>query len=64
VIGWVLFNQIVITMLLAPSNYEMMKRRGIPPIRQLPAFHWFLVELAVNVIMVEIGFYYSHRYFL
>lgn len=62
VIGWVLFNQTVVTIPLAHSSYQMMMWRGSPPLRELPAFHWALVELAVNIIMVEIGFYYAHRY--
>ncbi|GFG34542.1 hypothetical protein Cfor_11895 [Coptotermes formosanus] len=58
---WVLFNQTVVTIPLAHSSYQMMMWRGSPPLRELPAFHWALVELAVNIIMVEIGFYYAHR---
>jgi methylsterol monooxygenase len=41
-----------------------MKWRGFPPLRDLPTFHWVLVEMAVHILMEEIGFYYSHRYLL
>lgn len=61
VIGWVLFNQTVVTLPLAHSSFQMRTWRGTPPLRELPMFHWVLVELAVNIIMVEIGFYYAHR---
>jgi hypothetical protein len=40
----------------------MMKWRGSPPLRELPTFHWVLAEMAVHILMEEIGFYYSHRY--
>jgi methylsterol monooxygenase len=60
----VLFNQTVVTIPLAHSSYQMMLWRGFAPVRVLPTFHWVLVELAVNISMVEIGFYYGHRYLL
>lgn len=59
-----LFNQTVVVIPLAHSSYEMLLWRGFPPVRELPVFRWVLVELAVNIIMVEIGFYYGHRYLL
>lgn len=61
VIGWVLFNQTVVTMPLAYANYHLMLWRGSTPVRVLPSFHSVLVQLAVNIITVEIGFYYCHR---
>jgi len=64
VIGWVLFNQIVVTIPFTYLSYELMKWRGFPPLRDLPTFHWVLVEMAVHILMEEIGFYYSHRYLL
>jgi methylsterol monooxygenase len=62
VVGWVLFNQIVVSLPVAYLSYIMMKWRGFPPLRELPTFHWVLVEMAVHILMEEIGFYYSHRY--
>jgi hypothetical protein len=62
VIGWVLFNQIVIGFPIAYLSYLMMKWRGSPPLRELPTFHWVLAEMAIHILMEEIGFYYSHRY--
>jgi len=64
VIGCVLFNQTVVAIPLAYSSYRLMLWRGSTPVRVLPNFHWVLVELAVNTITVEIGFYYGHRYLL
>lgn len=63
-IGWVLFNQIVVTIPFTYLSYQLMKWRGFPPLRDLPTFHWVLVEMAVHILMEEIGFYYSHRYLL
>jgi methylsterol monooxygenase len=38
-----------------------MKWRGFPPVRELPTFHWVLIEMAILVLIEEIVFYYSHR---
>jgi methylsterol monooxygenase len=62
VIGWVLFNQVIVGFPVAYLSYLMMKWRGSPPLRELPTFHWVLAEMAVHILMEEIGFYYSHRY--
>jgi methylsterol monooxygenase len=62
VIGWVLFNQFVVGIPILCVGYQLMKWRGSPPLRELPTFHWVLVEMAVHILMEEIGFYYSHRY--
>jgi methylsterol monooxygenase len=64
VIGWVLFNQIVVTMPFIYLSYSVMEWRGFPALRELPTFRWVLVEIAVHILMEEIGFYYSHRYLL
>jgi methylsterol monooxygenase len=64
VIGWVIFNQAVVGLPVAYMSYLMMKWRGSPPLRELPTFHWVLAEMAVHILMEEIGFYYSHRYCL
>lgn len=61
VIGWVLINQAVVGLPVAYVSYLMMKWRGSPPLRELPTFHWVLAEMAVHILMEEIGFYYSHR---
>ena len=63
-IGWVLFNQIVVTIPFTYLSYQLMNWRGFPPLRDLPTFHWVLAEMAVHILMEEIGFYYSHRYLL
>lgn len=62
VIGQVLFNQIIVGLPFIYMCYCIMEWRGNPPVRELPSFHWVLFELAIHMICVEIGFYYSHRY--
>ncbi|XP_067012741.1 fatty acid hydroxylase domain-containing protein 2 isoform X2 [Anabrus simplex] len=61
VIGWVLFNQIVVGFPSAYFSFMVMEWRGFPPLRELPTFHWVLAEMAIHILMEEIGFYYSHR---
>lgn len=62
VIGWVIFNQLVVGLPMASLSFNLFKYRGIPDVRELPTFHWVLFELAIHIILEEIGFYYSHRY--
>lgn len=62
VIAQVLFNQIIVGVPLAYVSYRFMEWRGYPPMRELPTFHWVLVEIAILILCEEIGFYYSHRY--
>ncbi|XP_066271951.1 fatty acid hydroxylase domain-containing protein 2-like isoform X2 [Branchiostoma lanceolatum] len=58
----VLFNQFVVgglvTVLGAPHLFSW---RGMPCGRELPWFHWVVVELIVFVLVEEVMFYYSHR---
>ncbi|XP_035659138.1 fatty acid hydroxylase domain-containing protein 2-like [Branchiostoma floridae] len=58
----VLFNQFIVTglviFLTAPTLFHW---RGMPCGRELPWFHWVLVELIVFVLVEEVMFYYSHR---
>lgn len=61
VIYQVLFNQIVVGIPFSYLSYLLVQWRGVPPIRELPTFHWVLVELALFLIVEEIAFYYSHR---
>ncbi|KZC03814.1 Uncharacterized protein C5orf4 like protein [Dufourea novaeangliae] len=62
VIAQVLFNQIIVGIPLAYVSYHFMEWRGYPPVRELPTFHWVLVEIAIHILCEEIGFYYSHRF--
>ncbi|XP_071857580.1 fatty acid hydroxylase domain-containing protein 2 isoform X3 [Bombus fervidus] len=62
VIAQVLFNQIIVGVPLACVSYQFMEWRGYPPVRELPTFHWVLVEIAIHILCEEIGFYYSHRF--
>ncbi|KAB0793190.1 hypothetical protein PPYR_12810 [Photinus pyralis] len=38
-----------------------MEWRTYPAFRELPTFHWMLFELAICIVAIEIGFYYTHR---
>ena len=58
----VAFNQIVMN---APFSYGLtyvMMWRGCDFGPELPTFHWVVFELIVYIMMMEIGFYYSHRF--
>ncbi|KAF2881732.1 hypothetical protein ILUMI_24429 [Ignelater luminosus] len=61
VIGLVLFNQFVTPLPIGAFKYKAMQWRGYPSFRELPTFHWVLLELAVFLIVYETGFYYAHR---
>ncbi|XP_055683030.1 fatty acid hydroxylase domain-containing protein 2 [Lutzomyia longipalpis] len=62
VISTVLFNQFIVGIPMNLLAYKVMTYRGIVPNRELPTFHWVLLELAVCILVEEIGFYYSHRF--
>ena len=57
----VLFNQLVISFPMMVWLYPILKLRGDPCRRELPTFHWFLLELAVFTLIEEVLFYYAHR---
>lgn len=57
-----LFNQTIVGLPFAYLSYRLMKLRGISDIKELPTFHSVLFELAVFLLVEEIGFYYSHRF--
>ncbi|KRT83257.1 hypothetical protein AMK59_3538 [Oryctes borbonicus] len=61
VIWCVFFNQTVVAFPLAVMFYYTMQYRGVTNVRELPTFHWVLLELAMDILLEEIGFYYSHR---
>ncbi|XP_046394002.1 fatty acid hydroxylase domain-containing protein 2 isoform X2 [Ischnura elegans] len=62
VIANVLFNQIIVGLPFAYISLYLLKWRGLQPIRELPTFHWVLFEMAILILVEEIGFYYSHRF--
>lgn len=62
VIWQVIFNQVVVGIPSAIVMFYAMKWRGFPPLRELPTFHYVLYELAMHILLEEIGFYYSHRF--
>ncbi|XP_059126593.1 fatty acid hydroxylase domain-containing protein 2 isoform X2 [Peromyscus eremicus] len=57
----VVFNQTMISLPMLVIFYPFFKWRGDPCSRELPTFHWFLVELALFTLAEEIFFYYAHR---
>lgn len=62
VITCVVFNQIFVSLPTTFLMSKLMLWRSTPPVRELPTFHWVLVEMAFHILMEEIAFYYSHRY--
>ena len=42
--------------------YRLLEARGYDSGRELPTFHWVLLEIAVCLLVEEVAFYYSHRY--
>lgn len=61
VIGVVLCNQVLVGFPFAVVTFSMVKLRGYQDFRVLPAFHWVLLQLAICILVEEVGFYYSHR---
>nr|KAF6446710.1 fatty acid hydroxylase domain containing 2 [Rousettus aegyptiacus] len=57
----VLFNQFMISLPMMLVLYPIHKLWGDPCRRELPTFHWFLLELAIFTLIEEVMFYYSHR---
>ena len=57
----VLFNQNFISIPMLVIYYPFLKWRRDPCSRELPTFHWFLVEMAFFTLLQEILFYYAHR---
>ncbi|KAF3828244.1 hypothetical protein GH733_004941 [Mirounga leonina] len=57
----VLFNQVVISLPMLVFLYPILKLWGDPCHRELPTFHWFLLELVIFTLIEEVLFYYTHR---
>ncbi|XP_021552956.1 fatty acid hydroxylase domain-containing protein 2 [Neomonachus schauinslandi] len=57
----VLFNQVVISLPMLVFLYPILKLWGNPCHRELPTFHWFLLELVIFTLIEEVLFYYTHR---
>ncbi|XP_023569030.1 fatty acid hydroxylase domain-containing protein 2 isoform X1 [Octodon degus] len=57
----VLSNQYMISFPMVVFLYPFLKWWGDPCRRELPTFHWFLLELAIFTLIEEVLFYYSHR---
>ncbi|KAJ1059874.1 hypothetical protein K5549_004312 [Capra hircus] len=56
----ILFNQFVISLPMLVSLYPILKLWGHPCHRELPTFHWFLLELVIFTLTEEVLFCYSH----
>ncbi|NXJ63281.1 FXDC2 protein, partial [Rostratula benghalensis] len=56
-----LFNQFFISLPMLVPMFSIMKWWGNTFSKELPTFHWFLVELSIFTIIEEILFYYTHR---
>ncbi|XP_077636920.1 fatty acid hydroxylase domain-containing protein 2 [Crocuta crocuta] len=61
--GTILFNQFIVSVPMVLFFYPIIKVWGDPYRRELPTFHWFLLELTVFILIEEVLFYYSHRLF-
>lgn len=58
----IVFNQIVVGVPLTLVGYYLKSLKGFPEnFRDVPDFSRVLVDLAVCILVDEIGFYYSHR---
>ncbi|XP_037070066.1 fatty acid hydroxylase domain-containing protein 2-like [Pollicipes pollicipes] len=58
---WVLFNQTIVGVPVMIAFFRILELRGFDSGRELPTFHWVLFELAVCILVEEVGFYYTHR---
>jgi len=57
-----IFNQIFVSIPFAISTYYMMKWRGCSySITDIPDYPTLIFQMMVNLLMYEIGFYYTHR---
>lgn len=60
----VLFNQLFVTLPMSIVSFYLMKWGDLlRPVHVLPSFHEVLIELAILIVIEEIGFYYAHRMF-
>lgn len=59
--GTILFNQFIVSVPMVLFLYPITKVWGDPYRRELPTFHWFLLELTIFILIEEVLFYYSHR---
>ena len=58
----VLFNQLFVTLPMSIVSFYLMKWGDLlRPVHVLPSFHEVLIELAILIVIEEIGFYYAHR---
>ncbi|XP_074694740.1 fatty acid hydroxylase domain-containing protein 2 isoform X1 [Strix aluco] len=57
-----LCNQFFISLPMLVPMFYVMKWWGNTFSKELPTFHWFLVELSIFTLIEEILFYYTHRF--
>lgn len=58
----VLFNALVTNTVFQLTVYPLMVWRGMPCGYELPSFGRVIWDAFICLVVVEIGFYYSHRY--
>ncbi|NWY57455.1 FXDC2 protein, partial [Chionis minor] len=56
-----LCNQFFVSFPMLVPMFYVMKWWGNTFSKELPTFHWFLVELSIFTLIEEILFYYTHR---
>jgi sterol desaturase/sphingolipid hydroxylase (fatty acid hydroxylase superfamily) len=61
VIKTVLFNQFCVGSLAGLAIYYIMAQVGFNPPKELPTIPTFLRDFLISRILLEFGFYYSHR---
>lgn len=57
----VVFNQFVVGIPLMYLTFLIMQWRGCDFGKELPTFHWVLLEMVVFILFNELFFYYAHR---
>ena len=57
-----MFNVIVMTLLFQQVTYRLVMLSSVDFGPELPSLPTTLWHLFISVVVVEIGFYYSHRY--
>lgn len=60
-IVWVMANQLLVGIPVAYVVYKLMAWQDCCIGRELPTFHWVLLELVIFSLIEEVLFYYSHR---
>jgi methylsterol monooxygenase len=57
----VLFNQIIVGLPVACLTHFARQMKEFPPVREIPSFQRFVLDVMVCMFAREVAFYYSHR---